>query len=57
MINPTPTTCIAISFEIPNKLHATGINKSDPPATPEVPQAAIVERALIKIYLIKESTE
>ena len=38
-INPTPTTCIATSFGIPNKLHASGINNNDPPATPDAPQA------------------
>ena len=41
MMNPTPTTCIAISFDIPSKLHASGTKSSDPPATPEVPAAEI----------------
>ena len=41
IMKPTPTTCIAISFEIPNKLQARGISKSDPPATPEAPAAEI----------------
>ena len=39
MIKPTPTTCIAISFGTPNKLHANGISNSDPPATPDAPDA------------------
>ena len=42
MMNPTPTTCIAGSAGIPNSEHAIGISRSDPPATPEVPQAARV---------------
>ncbi len=46
-INPTPTTCIAMSFGIPNKLHARGTNKSEPPATPEAPQALTADNKLI----------
>lgn len=46
IIKPTPTTCIAISLEIPNKLHATGIYNNDPPVTPDAPQAAIVDNTL-----------
>ena len=46
MIKPTPTTCMAISFGIPNKLHARGMSKSEPPATPEAPAAAIADRTL-----------
>ncbi|GHU75881.1 hypothetical protein FACS1894188_07530 [Clostridia bacterium] len=42
MMNPTPTTCIAISFDIPNNEQASGISNIDPPATPDVPQAEIV---------------
>ena len=49
MINPTPTTCIAISLLIPNKEQAIGIRSSEPPATPEAPQAAIAERTLKKM--------
>ena len=37
---------MAISLEIPNKLHATGINNNDPPVTPDAPQAAIVYNTL-----------
>lgn len=33
-INPTPTTFIAISFGMPNKLHAKGMSNNEPPATP-----------------------
>ncbi len=39
MIKPTATTCIATSFGMPNMLHASGISSSEPPATPEAPQA------------------
>ena len=46
MIKPTPTTCMAISFGIPNKLHARGISNSDPPATPEAPQAQMAATTL-----------
>ena len=46
IINPIPTTCIAISFEIPNKLQAKGINSNEPPATPEAPQAAMAANRL-----------
>ena len=34
MINPTATTCMEMSSEIPNREHAIGIRRSDPPATP-----------------------
>jgi len=40
------TTCIAISFGIPNKLAARGISNSEPPATPQAPQALIVANTL-----------
>lgn len=39
MIKPTPTTCMAISFEIPNREHAIGIRRREPPATPDAPHA------------------
>ena len=42
MMKPTPTTCIAISLEIPNREQARGIRSREPPATPEAPQAPIV---------------
>ena len=38
-MNPTPTTCIAMSFPIPKSEHAIGINNNEPPATPEAPHA------------------
>ena len=44
MIKPTPTTCMAISLEMPNREQAMGISSREPPATPEAPQAP---RALI----------
>ena len=40
MIKPMPTTCMAMSLEIPNILQAIGMRSSEPPATPEEPQAA-----------------
>ncbi len=40
MINPTATTCIAISFEIPKREQARGMSSREPPATPDAPQAA-----------------
>ena len=42
MMKPTPTTCIAMSLEIPNREQARGIRSREPPATPEAPQAPIV---------------
>ena len=30
---------MAMSLEMPNKLHASGINNKEPPAIPEAPQA------------------
>ena len=44
-MNPTPTTCIATSFGIPKRLQASGIRRSDPPATPEAPAALAAARA------------
>ena len=46
MTNPTPTTCIAISLEIPKRLQATGIRRREPPAIPEAPQAEIAATTL-----------
>ena len=40
-MNPTPTTCIATSFEILKSEHAIGMSRSEPPATPEAPHAPI----------------
>ena len=45
-INPTPTTCIAMSFGIPNKLHARGTNNNEPPATPDAPHALTADNKL-----------
>ena len=44
--NPTPTTCMAISLEIPKRLQATGIRRREPPAIPEAPQAEIAATTL-----------
>ena len=46
MMNPTPTICIAISFDIPNKLQAKGISNKEPPATPEAPHADTADNKL-----------
>jgi len=43
MMKPTPTTCIAISLSIPKLEQATGIKRSEPPATPDAPHAPTVE--------------
>ena len=45
-MNPTPTICIAISFEIPNNEQASGISNSEPPGTPDAPQADAVASTL-----------
>ena len=39
MMKPIPTICIAMSLLIPKMEQARGINISEPPATPEAPQA------------------
>ena len=39
MMKPTPTTCMAMSLGMPNRLQARGISSREPPATPEAPQA------------------
>ena len=46
MTNPTPTTCMAISLEMPKRLQATGIRRREPPAIPEAPQAEIAATTL-----------
>ncbi|MNF10435.1 hypothetical protein D3C80_2113680 [compost metagenome] len=38
-MKPTATTCMAMSLGMPNRLHASGISSSEPPATPDAPQA------------------
>jgi len=54
-MNPTPTTCIATSFGIPKRLQASGIRRSDPPATPEAPAALAAERTH-RISAVRKST-
>ena len=54
-IKPTPTTCMAKSFEIPKRLPATGTNRRDPPAIPEAPQAEIAETTL-RMSAVAKST-
>ena len=51
MMKPIPTTCIAISLGMPNNEHAIGISRSEPPATPEAPQAESAARILKRIAL------
>ena len=41
-MNPTATTCMATSFEMPRKEQAIGIRNSEPPAIPLAPQAPIL---------------
>ena len=54
-IKPTPTTCMAKSFEIPKRLHATGTKRRKPPAIPEAPQAEIADTTL-RIRAVAKST-
>ena len=42
MMKPMATACIATSLEIPKKEQAIGISSSEPPATPDAPQAPSV---------------
>ena len=46
MMNPTATTCMEMSSEIPNREHAIGIRSRDPPATPDAPHADSAARRL-----------
>ena len=55
IIKPTPTTCIEIASEIPNSEHAIGISSSEPPVTPELPQAASADRNESKIAAGKDT--
>lgn len=43
MIKPTPTTCMAMSLPMPKDEQATGMSSNEPPATPEAPQAPMVD--------------
>ena len=45
MTKPMPTTCMATSLPMPNRLQASGISSKLPPATPEAPQADTAESA------------
>ena len=56
MIKPMPTTCMAMSLVIPNILQAIGMRSSEPPATPEEPQAATEETKLSR-RAVGKSTE
>lgn len=55
-MKPTPTTCIAISFGIPNKLHASGISSKEPPATPDAPHALIADSTLNMIAVPRSTS-
>ena len=39
MMKPMPTTCMATSLLMPNSAQHMGMSRSDPPATPDAPQA------------------
>ena len=39
MMKPMPTTCMAMSLVMPNRAQHMGMSSSEPPATPEAPQA------------------
>ena len=43
IMNPTPTTCIAMSLGIPKSEHARGMSRRLPPATPDAPHALMAE--------------
>ena len=45
-MKPTPTICIATSCDTPRREHAIGIKRSEPPATPDAPQAPRVATKL-----------
>ena len=56
MMKPMPTTCMAMSLGMPNRLHAMGISSREPPATPEEPQAAM-EATTLSRKAVGKSTE
>ena len=45
-MKPTPTTCMAMSLGMLNRLQAMGISSSEPPATPDAPQAPMAAMIL-----------
>ncbi|MNY58071.1 hypothetical protein D3C86_1943650 [compost metagenome] len=47
---------MAISLGMPNRLHASGISNSEPPATPEAPQAQIAATTLNRIAVGMSTT-
>ncbi|CSC64893.1 Uncharacterised protein [Vibrio cholerae] len=55
-MKPTATTCIAMSLEIPNKPHASGIRSNEPPATPEAPQAETAATTLRSSAVIRSTS-
>ena len=55
MMKPIATICMATSLPIPNSEQASGMSNSDPPATPEAPQAEIAASTL-KMNAITGST-
>jgi hypothetical protein len=56
MMKPTPTTCIATSFDMPRKEQAMGIRNNDPPAIPLAPHAPMVE-TIQSVRAVGKSTE
>ena len=46
MMKPMATTCRDTSPSMPNSEQARGMSRSDPPATPDAPQAEAAAKAL-----------
>lgn len=55
-IKPVPTTCMAISSEMPNRLQARGTRRREPPATPDAPLALAAER-MQRMMAVGKSTD
>ena len=55
MMKPTPATCMAMSLSMENSAQAIGISSSDPPATPDAPQAPSVATTLSSTAVAKST--
>ncbi len=55
MTKPIATTCIATSAWTPSRLVAIGISSSEPPATPDAPQAASADTTLSSSAVAKST--
>ena len=55
MMKPTPATCIATSLSMLKSAQAIGISSSEPPATPEAPQAPSVATTLSSSAVAKST--